>query len=154
MIAEEKIRELVNSKLRDDLFLVDVRVSPANVIHVELDSMEGITIDQCVEFSRYIQDHLDRDAEDFELEVSSPGIDQYFKVRQQFRKNVGRELSLTSFLNEEYKGRLTDADDKKITLEVLVKEKSENSKKKETVRKTVLFDYDEIKKAKVIISFK
>ena len=105
------------------MFLVDVTVSPANMIHVELDCMDGLTIDQCVEISRYIENQLDREEEDFGLEVSSPGIDQYFKVNRQFFKNVGRELMVTTLQNEEVKGKLVEAGENGITMEAMVKEK-------------------------------
>jgi len=136
------------------MFLVDVTVSPTNVIHVELDCMEGLTIDHCVEISRYIENQLDREEEDFGLEVSSPGIDQYFKVNRQYQRNVGRELMVTNLQNEEFKGKLVDAGESGITLEILVKEKSEDGKRKQLVKKIRSLSYPEIKKAKVIISFK
>jgi ribosome maturation factor RimP len=154
MIAREKIVNLVNEKLHENMFLVDVTVSPANVIQVELDCMEGLTIDQCVEISRYIENQLDRDEEDFGLEVSSPGIDQYFKVNLQYHRNVGRELMVTTRQNEELKGKLVEAGENGITLEVIVKEKSEDGKRKQMVKINRLLGYPEIKKAKVIISFK
>jgi ribosome maturation factor RimP len=154
MIAKGKIENLVNGKLQESMFLVDVSVSPANVIHVELDCMDGLTIDQCVEISRYIEKQLDREVEDFELEVSSPGIDGYFKVNKQYLKNVGRELAVSTVRNEDLTGKLVEAGENGITLEMLVKEKAEDGRKKQTVKKTVSFGYDEIKKAKVIISFK
>jgi ribosome maturation factor RimP len=154
MIEQEKIVRLVNEKLQENMFLVDVTVSPANVIHVELDCMDGLTIDQCVEISRYIENQLNRDEEDFGLEVSSPGIDQYFKVNHQFIKNIGRELMVITLQNEELKGKLIEAGESGIKLEVLVKEKTEGGKKNQTVKRTFSFGYTEVKKAKVIISFK
>jgi ribosome maturation factor RimP len=154
MIAREKIVNLVNEKLQENMFLVDVTVSPANVIQVELDCMEGLTIDQCVEISRHIENQLDRDEEDFGLEVSSPGIDQYFKVNLQYHRNVGRELMVTTRQNEELKGKLVEAGESGITLEVHVKEKSEDGKRKQIVKINRSLGYPEIKKAKVIISFK
>jgi ribosome maturation factor RimP len=154
MIEREKIVNLVNGKLRENMFLVDVTVSPANMIHVEVDCMDGLSIDHCVEISRYLENQLDREEEDFGLEVSSPGIDQYFKVIRQYHKNVGRELMVTTLQNEEWKGVLVEAGESGITMEVSVKEKSEDGKKKQVVKKTLSLGYPEIKKAKVIISFK
>jgi ribosome maturation factor RimP len=154
MIGREKIVNLVNEKLQENMFLVDVTVSPANVIHVEVDCMDGLTIDQCVGISRHIESHLDRDEEDFGLEVSSPGIDQYFKVNRQYHRNVGRELMVTTLQDEEFKGRLLEAGESGITLELVMKEKSEDGKGKQMVKKSRSLGYSEIKKAKVIISFK
>jgi len=154
MIAKQKIVSLVEEKLENDMFLVDASVSPSNVIHVEIDSFDGLTIDQCVAVSRFIESHLDREEEDFELQVSSPGIDQYFKVKPQYQKNIGRELNVTTQQDAECIGKLIEAGENGISLEVRVKEKPEGGKKKQTVIKTLSLDYENIKKAKVIISFK
>jgi ribosome maturation factor RimP len=153
MIDKEKIAEIVNGKLDESMFLVDVTVSPRNVIHVELDCMGGLSVDQCARVSKHIESQLDREAEDYELEVSSPGIDQYFKVKQQYYNKVGRELAVTTTGNEEFAGKLVGAAENGISLEIRVKEKTETGKK-QTVTKILSFGYEEIKKAKVIISFK
>lgn len=153
MIDKEKIAEIVNGKLEENMFLVDVTVSPGNVIHVELDCMGGLSVDQCARISRHIESQLDRETEDFELEVSSPGIDQYFKVKQQYDKNVGRELAVTTTGNEEFRGKLVEAAENGISLEIRVKEKTETGKK-QTATKILSLGFEEIKKAKVIISFK
>ena len=136
------------------MFLVDVTVSPSNSIHVEMDAMDGLTIDQCVEMSRHIESFLNRDEEDYSLEVSSPGIDQFFKVNRQFYRNVGRDLQILTLQGDEYKGKLLGAGDSGIILEIQTTEKSESGKKKQKVLKTFPLSYAEIKKAKVIISFK
>ena len=136
------------------MFLVDVMVTPANVIHVEVDSHDGLTIDQCVEISRYLESHLDRATEDFELQVSSPGIDQYFKVNEQYRKNAGREVEIITTENTLFRGIMTEVNDSGIVLEVTMKERQEGERKPRLVTKMVSFDYVDIKKARVIISFK
>jgi ribosome maturation factor RimP len=94
MIDKTKIADLVAGKLEENMFLVDISVSTNNVIHVEIDCFTGLTIDQCVAFSRHIESGLDRDNQDFELQVSSPGAGQPFKVWEQYRKNIGREVEL------------------------------------------------------------
>jgi ribosome maturation factor RimP len=153
MIAKDRIVEIVSGKLDDNMFLVDVTVSPKNVIHVELDCMGGLTVGQCAIVSRYIESLLDRENEDFELEVSSPGIDHYFKVNRQYQKNIGRDIAVTTIADEEYKGRLIEAGESGISLDIRVREKTEQGKK-QTVSKVLSLGYEEIKKAKVIISFK
>jgi ribosome maturation factor RimP len=154
MIARERIIELVKGKLNGNMFLVDVMVNPSNVIHIEVDNHDGLTIDQCAELNRYIESQLDRNAEDFELQVSSPGIGHYFKVNEQFRRNVGRELEIITAGNNLYQGRLNDAGESGIVLEVTTREKQEGERKPRLVTKMVSFDYADIKKARVIISFK
>lgn len=154
MITKEKIEELVREKLSEELFLVDVNVSPSHVIHVEIDSTKGISIDQCVAVSRHIESHLDRETEDFELQVSSPGVDQYFKVNRQYQRNIGRELDVVTMDGRELRGLLVDAGEEGIVLDVSVKEKKEGMKGKQIVTQRYAFGYQDIKKAKVVISFK
>ena len=89
MIDKELIVKLVEEKLASSSnYLVDVAVQPGNIIVVEIDNDESVCIDDCVELSRYLEDHLDRDVEDFELEVGSAGITSPFKVLRQYQKNI------------------------------------------------------------------
>lgn len=154
MIDREKILNLVNGKLEENMFLVDVSVNAANVIHVEIDSFTGLTIDQCVAVSRHIEASLDRESEDFELQVSSPGAGQPFKVNEQYRKNQGRELEVTLAGGSVLKGLLAEATESGIVIETSVKEKPEGSSKKLLVTKKQQVLFEEIEKARVIISFK
>lgn len=153
MIEKKKIEKLVNEKLDENLFLVDVSVSAANAIHVEIDSYSGLTIEQCVEMSRHIEGNLDREEEDFELQVSSPGAGKPFKVREQYLKNKGRELEVTLNDGNILRGKLEDAGDGSISLLVTTNEKIEGSRKKQLATTLNRIDYKDIKKAKVIISF-
>ena len=83
MISKQKIEELVSQWLQGkDYFLVDIAISSDNKIVVEIDHADGVWIDDCVELSRFIEERLDRDEEDFELEVGSAGLGQPFKVEQ------------------------------------------------------------------------
>ena len=154
MIAKERIEEIIAGKLKEEMFLVDVTVSPSNSIHVEMDAMGGLTIDHCVEMSRHIESCLDREEEDYSLEVSSPGIDQYFKVNLQYRRNLGRQLQVTTLQGEQWKGKLLEAGVEGIVLEAEVTEQVEKGKKKQKMLKAMPLNYSDIKKAKVIISFK
>ncbi|MCQ2318473.1 MAG: ribosome assembly cofactor RimP [Bacteroidales bacterium] len=96
MITKEQIISLAGEALKDtDRYVVNVTVSSDNVIEVFIDSDTSVTIDDCVEASRYIEDHLDRDAEDFELSVSSAGIDEPLLVARQYRKYIGQNLFIT-----------------------------------------------------------
>lgn len=154
MIDAEKIKGWVCEALGANMFLVDVEVTPSNVIHVEIDSFDGLTIDQCIALSRFLEGHLDRDAEDFELQVSSPGVGQAFKVREQYHKNIGRELDVVTRQKNEFRGTLVEAGDKGILLKISEKAKPEGEKKKVLVTRELSIDYEDIRKAKVIISFK
>lgn len=154
MIDKEKIVGLVREKLEEGMFLVDVSVNVANVIHVEVDCFTGLTIDQCVAISRHIEGNLDRETEDFELQVSSPGADQPFKVKEQYQKNKGRELEVTLTDGTVAKGQLVESDDEGMSLETTSKVKLEGKNKKELVTERKTIPYSEIKKTRVIISFK
>lgn len=154
MIDREKILNLVKEKLDEGTFLVDVNVNTSNVIHVELDSFTGLSIHQCVAVSRHVESNLDRDTEDFELQVSSPGVGQPFKVKEQYLKNTGRELELNLKSGAVLKGLLIESNEKDILIETSAKEKPEGSNKKVFVTSTHKVPYEEIEKARVIISFK
>lgn len=154
MTDKEKIVGLIREKLEEGMFLVDVSVNSANVIHVEVDSFTGLTIDQCVAISRHIEGNLDRETEDFELQVSSPGADQPFKVKEQYRKNQGREVEVTLTSGVVLKGLLFDSDEEGMILETSAKMKVEGKNKKELVTERKAIPYSEIKKTRVIISFK
>lgn len=154
MIDKEKIVGLVREKLEEGMFLVDVSVNSANVIHVEVDCFTGLTIDQCVAISRHIEGNLDRETDDFELQVSSPGADQPFKVKEQYQKNKGRELEVTLTDGTVTKGLFSESDNDGMILETTSKVKLEGKNKKELVTERKTIPYSEIKKTRVIISFK
>ncbi len=153
MIEKVKIAELVNEKLTDDQFLVDVTVSASNVIHVMVDSDTAISINQIVEISRHVEGKLDREVEDFELSVFSAGLSEPFRLVRQYKKNVGTEIDLLLANGQKLTGKLVEAGDQGIELETATKEKVEGSKKKELVVRVHKFDYQEIKEAKKILKF-
>ncbi len=155
MITEQVIRKLVNEKLSEsDSYLVDLSVSCTNQISVEIDHLNGLGIEECVAMSRHIESFYDRETEDFELMVSSPGLDQPFKVIQQYHKNINREVSIIKTSGEKLKGLLTLVTDDSIALEFSAKEKIEGKKKKELVTHQLLIPMNEIKETRIIISFK
>ena len=95
MIDRNVVSGIVNEWLEDkEYFLVDVSVSPDDKIVVEIDHAEGVWIDDCVELSRFIESKLDREEEDYELEVGSAGIGQPFKVLQQYLIHIGKEVEV------------------------------------------------------------
>jgi ribosome maturation factor RimP len=153
MIDKIKIATLVNEKLTEDQFLVDVTVSSGNVIHIMVDSDTSISINQIAEISRYVESHLDRDVEDFELSVFSAGLSEPFKLVRQYKKNLGAEIEALLTNGQKLAGMLVKADDQGIELEVATKEKPEGAKKKELVTRVYSFGYSEIKEAKKIIKF-
>ena len=156
MITEETIRTLVEGHIRGSgIFLVDVVVKQGNTIRVHVDTPEGISIDRCVEISRFLNEHIDREAEDYSLEVSSPGLGSPFKVKQQYEKNVGREVEVLLSGGLKKKGKLLGITDEMLLLEVMEKAPAAgNAKKKKRTPVKVEIQLDEIKTTKAIISFK
>ena len=153
MIDKVKIAELVNEKLTDDQFLVDVTVSSSNVIDIMVDSDTGISINQIVEISRFVESNLNREVEDFELSVFSAGLSEPLSLVRQYKKNLGTEIDVLQTSGQKITGILIKADDQGIELEVTTKEKSEGSKKKELVTRVHSFGYPEIKEAKKVLKF-
>ena len=154
MINKETIVKLAKEKLSEGMFLVDVTVSSANVINVHIDSMHGITIDECIQVSRNIEGNLDRETEDFELQVSSAGLEKPFKVLQQYEKSIDHEVAITLNNGELLKGILKSASNEGVSIETTKLEKVDGKKKKEKVVSSHFFSFEEIKTTKTIISFK
>lgn len=155
MIDKAKVIALVKERLDETMFIVDVSINERNVINVFIDSMEGLTIDQCVSVSRNVEHNLDRDEEDFELHVSSPGLTEGFRVLQQYEKYLGRQIEVKPKEHgKKLEGTLLEYDEEGFVLETSSKEKVEGHKKKQLVVKKHSFKYDEIESAKASISFK
>jgi ribosome maturation factor RimP len=154
MIDKAIIVDLVKEQLDERMFLVDVQVSATGVIRVFIDSFDGITIERCVQISRHLEGNLDREAEDFELQVSSPGLTEPFRVKEQYYKNTGREIEILTNAGEKHTGLLKLATPDHILLETQAREKAEGQKKKELIVREYKLDFGEIKSAKVVVSFK
>ncbi len=122
-----------------EIFLVEVSVKPGNRIRVLVDRMEGISIDECVEISRFLNGAMDRDVEDYALEVSSPGTDSPFRVPRQYEKNVGRTIRVSLEEGSPLEGKLLAVGDEQILMMIRGKERS--------------ISLNEIKTAKAIITF-
>lgn len=149
MIDKKKIEEIAKRFIEGTgLFLVAVRVSSTGKITVLADRKEGITIDECIELSRFIESNLDRDSEDFELQVSSPGIDMPFLVWEQYSKNEGKEIEVTNTAGETVKGILKNVTSGGFEVEISAR------KKGVTETREVSYNFDQVKTAKEILKFK
>jgi ribosome maturation factor RimP len=154
MIKKQEIEKLVEENIKDtEMFLVSIDVSQSNKITVLVDSNKGVSVKDCVKLSRHIEANYDRDVEDYDLEVSSPGLDKPFAVKQQYVKNIGRQVKIKTG-DSELKGLLKSADDSKIIIETERKEKIEGKKKKEIIKEDIELLLSNVKSAKVVISFK
>lgn len=150
MIDKEIVKELVNDFIADrDVFLVDVKVSTTNRITVLVNKPSGITIDECAMISRHIETNLDRNREDYELNVSSPGLNTPFRVREQFEMNIGKPVEVIDNQGKKTRGILLNVEGEGFEIE---SEKTVVGKKKGT--EEISFNFDEIKTVKEVISFK
>lgn len=155
MIEKSKVCHLVEEWLEGkDYFLVDVTVSIDNKIAVEIDHAEGVWIEDCVELSRYIESKLDREVEDYELEVGSAGIGQPFKVLQQYKNYIGCEVEVLAADGKKYIGLLKEVNEENFVLTVAKKVKLEGEKRPKMVEEDLTFAYNEIKYTKYLINFK
>ena len=155
MINRNVVEGIVNEWLEGkEYFLVDVTVSPDDKIVVEIDHAEGVWIDDCVELSRFIESKLDREEEDFELEVGSAGIGQPFKVLQQYLIHIDKEVEVLTKEGKKLEGVLKEADADHFVVTIQKKVKPEGAKRPVWVDEDLTFTYDEIKYTKYLISFK
>ncbi len=155
MVEKNTVCKLVEERLASsNLYLVDVEIKPGNLIVVEIDSDQAIGIDDCVELSRYLESNLDREVEDYELEVGSAGITSPFKVLRQYVKNIGNEVEILLKKGVKLTGVLKSADECGVVVTVERQEKPEGSKRKVTVQEDFSYPFEEIKYTKYLIRFK
>ena len=154
MITSNLIKDLASNIIaQGELYLVEVSVAPGNRINVLIDSLKGASIDDCVMISRYIEQQLDREVEDFELEVSSPGLTQPFRVIQQYQKNLGREVEVLLKNGQKQVGKLLAIENNVMTIEIQKKVKPEGKKRPEWITEQHKLDMNEVKSTKLVINF-
>ncbi|EGQ21595.1 ribosome assembly cofactor RimP [Prevotella pallens] len=155
MIDKNIVRRLVDEWLEGkEYFLVDIQISPDSKVVVEIDHADGVWIEDCVELSKFIEENLSRDEEDYELEVGSAGLGQPFKVPQQYINFIGKEVEVLDHDGRKVSGILKSVDGNKFV--VSVNEKVHVEGKKRPVKMDVDHEYDmnEVKYTKYLISFK
>ena len=155
MIDKNVVKKLVDEWLEDkEYFLVDIQSSPDDKIVVEIDHADGVWIEDCAELSRFVQEHLDRDQEDYELEVGSAGVGQPFKVAQQYVNNIGKEVEVLDNTGKKIKGILKSVDGNNFVVSVSEKVKVEGKKRPVLQDVDYAFLMDQVKYTKYVISFK
>lgn len=155
MISKDTVRSIVEEWLDGkEYFLVDIEISPDDRIVVEIDHADGVWIEDCVALSRYIEDHLSRDEEDYELEVGSAGLGQPFKVPQQYHCFVGKDVEVLDADGKKYKGVLKSVDGGDFTVTVEEKQKVEGKKRPQLVSVDRTFQMDTVIYTKYLINFK
>ncbi len=150
MIDKNRIEGIIKEHISGtDIFLVSVKVSSANRITVLADKKNGITIDECVAIHRYLENALNRDEEDYEMQVSSPGLDLPFLVLEQYLKNEGKKVEVTDTDGTKYSGILKNITSGGFELDTEVKVKGKQKEIKE-----LSFNFDQVKSTRIVLTIK
>ncbi|WP_111684940.1 ribosome assembly cofactor RimP [Winogradskyella tangerina] len=152
---KETVKELLEKALneRQDLFLIDFDILSDNTIRVVLDGDKGVLVEDCMFVSRAIEHNLDRDEQDFSLEVTSSGATSPLVFPRQYNKHIGRNLEVKTNEGETIEGQLTVTNENGIVLKWKAREPKPVGKGKVTVTKEAKIAFEEIKEAKVKIKF-
>lgn len=155
MAFKDKVTQLLEDFLaeREDLFLIELRISPTNDITVIIDGDDGVTLQDCLDASRAIENNLDREVEDFSLQVHSFGLSGPLQNERQYHKNIGRELEVTLNDDSEISGELIKSDENSIILLLKYRKPKEIGKGKVDVEEEKEIEYKNIKKTLVKIRF-
>ncbi len=154
MTFKEKVYQLLAEKLleKPEIFLIDLVITDSFKIIVTLDGDKGVNLQDCIDVSRVIENNLDREEQDFSLEVASVGVGSPLKLVRQYKNNIGRTL-IVKWTSQIIEAKLADANEEYITLEWEAREPKKIGKGKETVQKQQQIPYSEIKEAIVTVTF-
>ncbi|MEI6766509.1 MAG: ribosome assembly cofactor RimP [Bacteroidota bacterium] len=151
MITDKQIADIIEEKFSGtEFFIADLKVRPGNRIMLSIDSDKGVTIEDCIHVSKFIESKLDREIEDYELNVESAGLDRPMKLPRQFKKNIGREITCLDEEGKKLKGMIMAADENGITLKPAATKKD---KQKKVEPALLTLKYGEFRDAKVEVSF-
>ncbi|MGJ8731577.1 MAG: ribosome assembly cofactor RimP [Cellulophaga sp.] len=152
---KEQVTSLLEGALKENpsLFLIDFTITPDYKINIVLDGDNGVTLKDCVAVSRAIDHNLDREEQDFSVEVASAGASTPLVLPRQYTKNIGRKLEVKTIEGRNFEGELTAATEDTITLEWKAREQKPVGKGKVTVQKKEEISFSDIKEAKVILKF-
>lgn len=152
MINKDNIQTICESALNESQFIVDVKISKSNDINIFIDDLDGLAIEECKRISRFVESQLDREEEDYALEVSSPGLTKSFKVLKQYEKYLNKEVETVTDDGEKVTGILKEANKEFIIIETSATKKINN--KKQLVVEETKIEFVNIKTTKSVISFK
>ena len=154
MVFKEKVKALVEQALLEKpaVFLIDLIITDAYKIIVSLDGDDGVVLQDCIDISRAIENNLDREEQDFSLEVASVGVGSSLKMIRQYKKNIGRTLIVKTGI-EIIEAELVEANEVFIILSWKAREPKKIGKGKETVQKELKLPYADIKEAIVTVTF-
>lgn len=154
MIKKQTIIDLIDTHFQGtDKFIVDVKVLADNVVEIYIDAPNHILIADCVELSRFVEGSLDREKDDFELQVSSPGATEPFKVVNQYKKYIGTKVKVTTKEGVKHEGVLKNANENEFVIEETTREKKVVGKGNETIVKDITLAYNQTKETKSVLPF-
>jgi ribosome maturation factor RimP len=155
MIDTQNITDLVNGAIAQnpELFLIELKILPGNVIYVEVDGDKGVSLKECIRISREVEHNLDREIEDFSLEVTSPDVTKPLTNKRQYLKNIGRKLLVKTTEGTTVEGILSRVDEDVIELKWKAREPKPIGKGKITVEKSATVPFNTIIESKVKIIF-
>ena len=147
MITEDNIKKIAAAKITEgNNFIVDISIKPGNKITILLDNDSGISISDCVAMSRHVEHSLDRENENFELNVMSPGLTEPFKTLRQYQKHIEKQVDVITLENKKLSGKLISVNKEGIQLETKIKEK-------QSTINNINLNFNQIKETKVVLSF-
>ena len=151
----DKVTQLLNEALKEHthLFLIDMEIASDNKIAVIIDGDQGVRVEDCIAISRAIEHNLDREEEDFSLDVLSAGVSRPLSLPRQYKKNLGRNLQVKTTQGKTIEGKITQTTDTEVTLEWKAREPKPVGKGKVTVQKQAVLPYTDIVEAKVMVTF-
>jgi ribosome maturation factor RimP len=154
MTFKEKVKQVVEEALleKPSIFLIDLIITDSFKIIIGIDGDNGVVLQDCIDVSRAVEGNLDREEQDFSLEVASVGVGSPLKLVRQYKKNIGRTL-IVKTNNENIEAELVEANDLFIILSWKAREAKKVGKGKETVQKTVQIPYTDINEAVVTVTF-
>ena len=170
MISVDKIKKIADLKIAEGSnFIVDISVKPGNKITILLDNDDGVSISDCIAMSRHVEFSLDREIEDFELNVMSPGLTEPFKTLRQYQKNIQKQVDVVTKENKKLSGKLLSVNNEGIQLETINQQKTKNKQfnsrqfaiadkqqttnNKQQIINTITLTFNQIKETKVVILF-
>ncbi len=151
MISKKIVTQLIEERIEGtDIFIVDVDISAGNKISITLDADDGLSIEKCMSVSRNVEHNLDREEEDFSLEVTSFGLSNPLQMPRQFKKYIGKKVVVVTNEMKKLEGTLLAFDDNGLDLELDLTKKQIKAK----VEPKINISFDDVKETKAAISFK
>lgn len=155
MIDKVIVNQVIDEYLQgSELYLVDLKITQDNRVQIEIDAFKGVSLDDCIGLNRFIESKIDREIEDYELEVSSAGLTEPFKVLKQYEKNLGKEVEVLTTEGKKMTGVISQVAEDQFGLTIEKSMKQDGAKRKTTVKEELLLSYKNIKTTKLIIRFK